>query len=73
MKINNTFCITSAHTKETTNFETRPCMARNIVLIGGKKRCPAKLTYHSNATLLISATKVWVYKNPFSSYNRGYY
>ena len=54
----------------TTNFDTRPCDGRNIVLIGGKNGA-GKTTLFTAMRLCLYGYKSMGYKNPNSFYNRA--
>lgn len=70
MKINNIILHNFGSYEGTTNFETRPCDGRNIVLIGGKNGA-GKTTLFTAMRLCLYGYKSMGYKNPNSFYNRA--
>ena len=70
MKINNIILHNFGSYEGTTNFDTRPCDGRNIVLIGGKNGA-GKTTLFTAMRLCLYGYKSMGYKNPNSFYNRA--
>lgn len=70
MKINNIILHNFGSYEGTTDFETRPCDGRNIVLIGGKNGA-GKTTLFTAMRLCLYGYKSMGYKNPNSFYNRA--
>ena len=70
MKINNIILHNFGSYEGTTNFDTRPCDDRNIVLIGGKNGA-GKTTLFTAMRLCLYGYKSMGYKNPNSFYNRA--
>ena len=70
MKIINIFLHEFGSYEGTTNFDTRPCDGRNIVLIGGKNGA-GKTTLFTAMRLCLYGYKSMGYKNPNSFYNRA--
>ena len=70
MKINNIIVHNVGSYEGTTDFETRPCDGRNIVLIGGKNGA-GKTTLFTAMRLCLYGYKSMGYKNPNSFYNRA--
>lgn len=70
MKINNIILHNFGSYEGTTDFETRPCDGRNIVLIGGKNGT-GKTTLFTAMRLCLYGYKSMGYKNPNSFYNRA--
>ena len=70
MKINNIILHNFGSYEGTTNFDTRPCDGRNIVLIGGKNGA-GKTTLFTEMRLCLYGYKSMGYKNPNSFYNRA--
>lgn len=70
MKINNIILHNFGSYEGTTNFDTRPCDGRNIVLIGGKNGT-GKTTLFTAMRLCLYGYKSMGYKNPNSFYNRA--
>lgn len=70
MKINNILLHNFGSYEGTTDFETRPCDGRNIVLIGGKNGA-GKTTLFTAMRLCLYGYKSMGYKNPNSFYNRA--
>ncbi len=70
MKINNIILHNFGSYEGTTDFDTRPCNGRNIVLIGGKNGA-GKTTLFTAMRLCLYGYKSMGYKNPNSFYNRA--
>lgn len=70
MKINNIILHNFGSYEGTTEFDTRPCNGRNIVLIGGKNGA-GKTTLFTAMRLCLYGYKSMGYKNPNSFYNRA--
>lgn len=70
MKINNIILHNFGSYEGTTDFDTRPCNGRNIVLIGGKNGT-GKTTLFTAMRLCLYGYKSMGYKNPNSFYNRA--
>ena len=70
MKINNIILHNFGSYEGTTDFETRPCDGRNIVLIGGKNGA-GKTTLFTAMRLCLYGYKSMGYKNSNSFYNRA--
>ena len=70
MKINNIILHNIGSYEGTTDFDTRPCNGRNIVLIGGKNGA-GKTTLFTAMRLCLYGYKSMGYKNPNSFYNRA--
>ena len=70
MKIHNIILNNFGSYEGTTNFDTRPCDGRNIVLIGGKNGA-GKTTLFTAMRLCLYGYKSMGYKNPNSFYNRA--
>ena len=70
MKINNIILHNFGSYEGTTDFETRPCDGRNIVLIGGKNGA-GKTTLFTAMRLCLYGYKSMGYKNLNSFYNRA--
>lgn len=70
MKINNIILHNFGSYEGTTDFETKPCDGRNIVLIGGKNGA-GKTTLFTAMRLCLYGYKSMGYKNPNSFYNRA--
>ena len=70
MKINNIILHNFGSYEGTTDFDTRPCDGRNIVLIGGKNGA-GKTTLFTAMRLCLYGYKSMGYKNPNSFYNRA--
>lgn len=70
MKINNIILHNFGSYEGTTNFDTRPCDGRNIVLIGGKNGA-GKTTLFTAMRLCLYGYKSMGYKNSNSFYNRA--
>lgn len=70
MKINNIILHNFGSYEGTTDFDTRPCGGRNIVLIGGKNGA-GKTTLFTAMRLCLYGYKSMGYKNPNSFYNRA--
>lgn len=70
MKISNIILHNFGSYEGTTDFETRPCDGRNIVLIGGKNGA-GKTTLFTAMRLCLYGYKSMGYKNPNSFYNRA--
>lgn len=70
MKINNIILHNFGSYEGTTNFDTRPCDGRNIVLIGGKNGA-GKTTLFTAMRFCLYGYKSMGYKNPNSFYNRA--
>ena len=70
MKINNIILHNFGSYEGTTDFETRPCDGRNIVLIGGKNGA-GKTTLFTAMRLCLYGYKSMGYKSPNSFYNRA--
>ena len=70
MKIYNIILHNFGSYEGTTNFDTRPCDGRNIVLIGGKNGA-GKTTLFTAMRLCLYGYKSMGYKNPNSFYNRA--
>lgn len=70
MKIYNIILHNFGSYEGTTEFDTRPCNGRNIVLIGGKNGA-GKTTLFTAMRLCLYGYKSMGYKNPNSFYNRA--
>lgn len=70
MKIDNIILHNFGSYEGTTDFDTRPCNGRNIVLIGGKNGA-GKTTLFTAMRLCLYGYKSMGYKNPNSFYNRA--
>lgn len=70
MKINNIILHNFGSYEGTTDFDTRPCNGRNIVLIGGKNGA-GKTTLFTAMRLCLYGYKSMGYKNSNSFYNRA--
>ncbi len=70
MKIYNIILHNFGSYEGTTEFDTRPCNGRNIVLIGGKNGA-GKTTLFTAMRLCLYGYKSMGYKNPNSVYNRA--
>ena len=70
MKIYNIILHNFGSYEGTTDFDTRPCNGRNIVLIGGKNGA-GKTTLFTAMRLCLYGYKSMGYKNPNSFYNRA--
>ena len=70
MKIDNIILHNFGSYEGTTEFDTRPCDGRNIVLIGGKNGA-GKTTLFTAMRLCLYGYKSMGYKNPNSFYNRA--
>lgn len=70
MKIDNIILHNFGSYEGTTEFDTRPCNGRNIVLIGGKNGA-GKTTLFTAMRLCLYGYKSMGYKNPNSFYNRA--
>lgn len=70
MKINNIILHNFGSYEGTTEFDTRPCNGRNIVLIGGKNGA-GKTTLFTAMRLCVYGYKSMGYKNLNSFYNRA--